>query len=387
MAPTTRTQARKASPTKYLAICKVHLDHETLLTLLKQSGDRTVLAAKQDLSETIPYGKLEEGTAIEAFDMQMPEWTRTIPRIFDQISEKPEFASQILVILDETTAEDQTSCQVAVDAREDEFGLFPTVNFRCDFASLASAIDALTSRASEQGNNMCIAARELRNEAALSSSGVWSEREIIDKKTSRKPQIDISRYPRHANWSTGRVPADNESSRPYFPVFRTADIDAQVLDEFVQAAYKQDWGPPEVPDPRVAFITSLEPPYFQGPAEPGTVRKSAPELPREFLSLGPGDCDAIARSRFPTDDDSGNSSSSPRPELNYQRFIVMDEFTATRKTVIIAMNSELGGRLLLGRCDFAGAVICLVAPGATGLSMDMQVNTVMERGDGIIRGP
>ncbi|KAI1775876.1 hypothetical protein F4818DRAFT_415240 [Hypoxylon cercidicola] len=144
----------------------------------------------------------------------------------------------------------------------------------------------------------------------------------------------------------------------------------QTLNEFLEQAYDQRFGP--LVDPRVAFITSLTSPYIEGLASPPL--SSTPKLPEPLLDANPVDCDAIVRSCFP--------DSTLEPKLNHNRYIIMDEYTEKEKTVIIALNSENDGQLLLVRTNFKGAVLGLLAPGNTGLFMEEMADdgAKMEKG-------
>ena len=82
------------------------------------------------------------------------------------------------------------------------------------------------------------------------------------------------------------------------------------------------------------------------------------------------------RSRFPAEGS----------ELNYNRFIVLDELSEKDKTVIVAANNELDGHLLLSRCDFKGALISLLAPEETSLTMDAMCHEAVTEGPGIMHG-
>lgn len=122
----------------------------------------------------------------------------------------------------------------------------------------------------------------------------------------------------------------------------------------------------------MAFVTSIsEAPFHSGKAD--THLDSAPEVPSVLFGASAVECDAIVRSRFP-----GGS------EMNYNLFIVLDEFTEKEKTVLVAANNELDSQLLLGRTDFKSALTVLVAPSDTGLTVDSQINSAVTERSGII---
>ncbi|KAI0006245.1 hypothetical protein F4779DRAFT_597138 [Xylariaceae sp. FL0662B] len=365
MTPTTRSHANGS--TKFSAICSTYIDLKTLKSFLSHTHHQVALVANSALSELITDDSDDTSlSSIEVIEKKLPEWNQIIPKFMDSITQKSGINAKAFIILDAMTAQDKSTCFVATDSREDEYGAWPYLGFRCDFSSLVSALEALDYAS----------VRDLRNQAAI-SSGAW-RKQVLDTRKRQPSRIKPSNYERHQGWSTELVPTNNDTSKPYFPIFRTADVSLEILNAFLKAAYDQNWGPSDIPDPRVSFITSLSPPYGQGPAE--APLKSVPEVPAALLHASPDDCDAIARSCFPASD-------GGIPELNYQRFIIMDELTEREKTVIIATNNEIDGRLLLTRCDFKGAVISLIAPGATGLAMDQQIHGAADRGDGVVRGP
>lgn len=65
----------------------------------------------------------------------------------------------------------------------------------------------------------------------------------------------------------------------------------------------------------------------------------------------------------------------------------MDSITERDRTVIIASNAENDGELVLARCEYKQAILCLVAPGSTGLTLDREVDGAMQGEDGVIREP
>jgi hypothetical protein len=125
----------------------------------------------------------------------------------------------------------------------------------------------------------------------------------------------------------------------------------------------------------VAFVTSLDRPFHTGPAEPPLLE--APKLPSLLQGATPAECDTLVRHYFSPQDDS---------QLNYNRFIVMDELTEQTKTVLLACNCEFGGtELQLLRCDFQGALITVLAPESTILTMDTLASQAAMANDGVSR--
>lgn len=71
-------------------------------------------------------------------------------------------------------------------------------------------------------------------------------------------------------------------------------------------------------------------------------------------------------------------------ELNYNRFIVMDKLTEETQCVLIACNNELD-QLQLLRSDFKNALLAILAPENTILTMNEQASEAASRGDGVAR--
>ncbi|KAI0172570.1 hypothetical protein GGR52DRAFT_413875 [Hypoxylon sp. FL1284] len=363
MTPTTRSHAKGSR--KFLAICSADLHPKILKSFLSHANQQVAIAANIDLSDLITDDSDDKAlSSVKVIERKLPEWFQTITKFMDTIAHRSDVNSKALIILDANTAQDKSTCFIAVDNRADEYSPSPYRGFRCEFASLVPALEALAYAS----------AIDLRNQAAL-CPGAW-RKEILEAKKQQPSGIKRSDYPVHKAWSTELVPSNNETSKPYFPVFRTADVSLEVINGFLKTNYDQEWGPSGIPDPRVSFIISLSPPYCQAPAEHPL--NSVPETPKALMHASPEDCDAIARCCFPAPD-------GGIPELNYQRFIVMDELTEEEKTVIVATNNENGGQLLMARCDFTGALAALVAPGETGLSMDHQIHDAADNGNGVIR--
>lgn len=149
---------------------------------------------------------------------------------------------------------------------------------------------------------------------------------------------------------------------------------------FTQEAYQ---ALPEI-DPgtapyTMAFVTSLEHPFHEGPARKEQQQPAAaavPALPSLLLGATPEECDILTRHLFAPQD---------RSELNYNRFIIMDDLTEETKTVLLASNCEVGGKLLLLRSDFTNALMLVLAPENTILTMDLTASEIAKKGDGVCR--
>lgn len=126
----------------------------------------------------------------------------------------------------------------------------------------------------------------------------------------------------------------------------------------------------------MALITSLEYPFHNGPARETPPLLSRPVLPTLLLGASPQECDILTRHLFPP---------VGKSDLHYNRFMVMDERTEKTETVLLACNCEFGGELQLLRCDFEGALLVLLSPESTILTMDSLASEAAEESDGVYR--
>ncbi|KAK6072573.1 hypothetical protein SCUP234_09123 [Seiridium cupressi] len=254
------------------------------------------------------------------------------------------------IILDGATTDDGVSCLIAIDGRRDE--LASLFGFRCEFGSI------------EQG----VPIRELRDQSVM-AGGLW-RKDAVESRLMRSSPLNTLDFPIHKDWK----PTFNDDPSLHYAVFRTAEVSTKTLNSFVEQAYDQQWGP--LADPRVAFITKLEAPFTDGLAEAPLA--SSPEPLETLYGAKPSECDAVVRSRFWDD--------SLDPKLDRRRFIIIDEFTETEGSVIIAVNFEDEGRLIISRTDFKLAVLSLMAPGTTGLSAEeVAADTATSSGFGVKR--
>lgn len=198
--------------------------YQVLRDLLSHDG--LVLVAKRDLSELISN---RDDDKIDSF--QTP-FTADLPDVYDSLGEFMDAAKsrqhgdinhKSFVILDETTAEDGKTCQIAVDGREDEQSNEIQIAFRCE---LASATHGLAAMEAASENELTKVIRDLRNEAAM-VGGVWSKQRV-DEFRSRPKRIDVGDYPPHENWDEGSGPENPDTDIPYFPIFQTAEISLEV---------------------------------------------------------------------------------------------------------------------------------------------------------------
>lgn len=262
------------------------------------------------------------------------------------------------IFLDSATADDGVSCCIAIDAREDDESA-PLLGFRCEFGSIEPALKAI-----EQGVPM----KELRDQSFM-AGGLW-RKDVVEHLLARCSPLNMSEFfPVHKDWR----PILTDDVSLHFPVFRTAEVSIKTLNDFLEQAYDHEWGP--LADPRVAFITKLDAPLTDGLAESSLT--SAPEPLETLYGAKPRECDAIVRCRFWDD--------RLDPKLDRHRFIIMDEFTETDRSVIVAVNFENDGRLIISRTDFRLAVLTLMALGTTGLSAEDMAESATRSGLGIQR--
>ncbi|KHN98500.1 uncharacterized protein MAM_03624 [Metarhizium album ARSEF 1941] len=360
------TSSSQSTPdVRFPIVCTADIEAEILRDLL--SGDKLVLVAKRDLWELITNrddDRLE--SFISPFTEDIPDAHDCLCEFMDAVKSRDygHISHKSFVILDDTTDDDGTTCQIAVDGREEEESNDIHIAFRCE---LASAADALAAIQASSENQLTKVVRDLRNEATM-IGGVWSKQRA-DEFRSRPSHIDTGDYPPHQDWGTDGDAEGRDTDPPCIPIFQTA----KTLNQFLEETYDQDWGDEETATPHMAFVTSLrEAPFHSGKA--GNFQESAPQVPPALLGASAVECDAIVRSLFPGE-----------PETNCNLFIALDEFTETEKTVIVASNRELDGQLLLGRADFRSALAVLVAPADTRLTVDSQINRAVAEGPGVIR--
>ncbi|ETS81733.1 hypothetical protein PFICI_06735 [Pestalotiopsis fici W106-1] len=344
MTPTARSRGLKFP---VILLGKEKLDSKTIRAFLKQTQYELVLVGNKDVP-VLYNGETDD----EPLDMIESFGQLGWPDDFmNEINQKPGVNGKAFVILDSTSGQDQSTCLVAASVGDDN----PTIDhakFRCQFSSTLSVLAQL-----DRGGPADIPhiIRRLRTEAA-EAGAVW-EMALVDRIKSREAQIGLSKFPPSKDWNTRCPEALPRTSRPYFPIFRSAEISLQTLNEFLESTYcKEHWGhSSDEPDPRASIITAVEPPYSDGPAEPPL--KTVPYLPKQFLGTRPHEFDAIVRSVF-------SCPSNENPEFNYNRYIVMDEMTEKDKTVLIIANDETEG-LVVSRSDFKGALLILISSKVT----------------------
>ncbi|KAI1865367.1 uncharacterized protein JN550_008415 [Neoarthrinium moseri] len=339
MAPVTR------SHDDFAAICTEKLPVQTLRDLFRYTKSSVTLVASQDFSVLLT-DKAEDLSKLDSVE----EFTDTSLGNYEDVERFLKLATQTtgikttgFVFLDRGTANDGTTCCITIDGRQDKNAASGWIGFRCDFASIVPALEAL-----ERG----VSVVELRNQSAM-AGGVWRE-DRVRVQLERTSPLDTSKFPRHDDWK----PVFVDGPDLQYTVFRTAKISNQTLNKFLERAYDHEWS--SAIDPRVAFITKLTPPFTDGLADPPLA--SAPGFAEDLCGAKPSDCDAIVRSCF--------MDNTLSPKLDRHRFIIMDEFTETDETVIMALNFERNGQLILVRSDFENGFLTLMAPGQTGSSMD-----------------
>ncbi|KAK2591574.1 hypothetical protein QQS21_010744 [Conoideocrella luteorostrata] len=367
MGVTLRSQSAKN--VKFPVVCTADVDAQILRDLL--SNDELALVAKEDLTELITGGNNADLDSFQSpFSGDFEQSYEALEVFIDATQSAAGISRKVFVVLDETTAGDKKTCQIATDGREVDDINEMQFALRCTLSSVPHSLAAVERAAAESPQ----AIRDLRNEAAL-VGGVW-DKHRVDEFKARPRRIDVADYPVHEDWNDESGPVGPDTDLPYYPVFQTAEISLETLNQFLEEAYSQDWGDEEKARPALAFVTSIgAAPFHQGKA--GTHLDSLPPVPQTLFGASAIECDVITRSRFPA---SGS-------DMNYNTFIVMDELSESSKTVIIAASNEQDGQLLLARSDFNMALLTMVAPLDTSLTIDSQCNGVMVEGAGIIRDP
>ncbi|PHH73867.1 hypothetical protein CDD82_5234 [Ophiocordyceps australis] len=368
MSPILRSQTHK--DVKFPVVCTTSIDSQILEGLLSHG---LVLVAKTDLSELVTRND-DLASFQSPFAGEAPADAQALSDFLDSIKSNEALSRKAFVILDDTTAKDKKSCQVATDGRDDEETVGLGVAFRCQLSSVIQGLAAI-----EHDAQPIRAARRLRNEAAM-CGGVW-EKQRADGLKARPQRIDTAHYPVNQNWDEYSGPDSPNVEIPYYPLFQTAKIDLDTINLFLKETYDQDWGQDDSEEEEhailgVAFVTSTDKaPFHRGKTT--APLNSAPQTPPILLGASPLECDAIVRSRFPAEGS----------EMNYNRFIIMDEYTEETRTVIVAANNEVDHQLLLSRCDWKGALISLVAMEDTGLTMERLCNEAVSLDTGVIHGP
>ncbi|KAI1848698.1 hypothetical protein JX265_005675 [Neoarthrinium moseri] len=331
----------------------------TLRAMLSCTKDAVAVVGRQDFSVllTDSMDDLSKLDSVEDFTESTLRGFAGIAWLMKMAAQTTGIKTTAFVFLDQATADDETTCRIAIDARQDEDSM-GWLSFRCEFPSIVPAVEAI-----ERG----YAATELRNQSAM-AGGVWRD-DRVKAQLARASSLKLSSFPCHKDWR----PVFVDGADLQYTVFRTAKISTDVLNKFLKQAYDHDWSSDI--DPRVAFITKLSPPFTDGLADPPLT--VAPDLPESFNGAKPCECDAVVRSCF--------MDESLSPKLDRHRFIIMDEFTEAEETVIMALNFERNGQLILVRSDFKDAFLTLMAPGTTGAGMEIFADSASRSPLGVLR--
>ncbi|KAI4603396.1 hypothetical protein KJ359_006191 [Pestalotiopsis sp. 9143b] len=354
MPPATRSHDR------FPAICTAQISTQVLQSFLKQMPQTVALVAQGDFSVLLTDNA--DGSSRLGSIQVLSEYVLynydAVTRLVHTATQATGIKKTAFILLDRATADDGVSCCIAIDAREDDESA-PLLGFRCEFGSIEPALKAI-----EQG----VPVKELRDQSFM-AGGLW-RKDVVEDRLTRSSSLNMSDFfPAHKDWK----PAFTDDVSLHFPVFRTAEVSIKTLNNFLEQAYDHEWGP--LADPRVAFITKLNAPFTDGLAE--APLKSAPEPLEMLYGAKPSECDAVVRNRFWDD--------SLDPKLDRHRFIIMDEFTETDRSVITAVNFQDQGRLIISRADFKLAVLNLMAPGTTGLCAEDIADSATTSGLGIGR--
>ncbi|TLD31150.1 hypothetical protein PspLS_02457 [Pyricularia sp. CBS 133598] len=138
-----------------------------------------------------------------------------------------------------------------------------------------------------------------------------------------------------------------------YPAFITASdgISLEILNSFISEAYKPYRAMEPLPvtlsiinhyEPASSPNFSLESKNSDGPTTKPLA--TLPSIPEAFASASPQACSALARSRFPA-----------QPDLAWDGFVVLDDFTEASRTVVVGAHDGDRG-LVLARSDFRGAL-------------------------------
>jgi len=124
----------------------------------------------------------------------------------------------------------------------------------------------------------------------------------------------------------------------------------------------------------MAFVKSIDKPPFCS-SKATELMEVMPETASSVIGLPADQCNIVAREKFAT----------VESDLDHNMFIVLDEYTEKDRTVVVGINAEQDGQLLLMRCSFESALLSLVATSDTCLTIDSQCNNAHADGDGIVR--
>jgi hypothetical protein len=155
-----------------------------------------------------------------------------------------------------------------------------------------------------------------------------------------------------------------------------ANIVYQTINTFAQETYNQrPEVDPSIAQPTIAFVTSLDHPFHSGSVKPPLA--TIPSNPSILQGATPMEIDILTRHFFPPQE---------RSQLNYNHFIIMDELTEQTKTVLLVCNCEFEGtELQLLRSDFPSALITVLAPDNTILTMNTLASEAAVANDGVHR--
>ena len=194
-------------------------------------NDRLVLVAnKPDLSELLTGNDRPIDGVNSPFTANMPGGLQPMYDFMAAAKGKAGVSSKAFVILDQQTVNDGRTCQVTThDDDSNDANYQDRVVFRCDLSSALAALEALDRGLGEENDDYRHnTARSLRNEAAI-AGGTWS-REASESQHARDSRISLNEYPRSSDWNDSSRSLNAEDSRPYIPVFRTADMSLEVCE-------------------------------------------------------------------------------------------------------------------------------------------------------------
>lgn len=330
-------------------------------------GDASVvLVGRRDLSILLtPDASDQDLDEVQIFARNVENEAKQMKKFMKDVSARSDLGTtpNVFLELDEFAASDGV-CLVSVDANKDDFAEDLTISFRCSFDSAFAALSALQSGHKKP--------RQHRNDA-IRCGGIWKP-DVLSLIESRASAIDIASLP--------AAPEDpeREGEFEHYPVFRTADISLETLNQFLEEVYdyERDDDDDANAGPCVAFITRHDrKPFTQaGLSKAGQVLDHVPPLSEILKHATPEECgELLKRCMY------------RQKDLELDFFIIMDQLTETEKTVIVACQYEMenDGELILKRCAFNQVMATLMAVANTGLSFELSADTAARERDGVDR--
>jgi hypothetical protein len=200
----------------------VSLAYQILHSILSNSS--TALVAKEDLSRLLTNSDDAQLSSFRSpFVSDEDEVDEDAFRsCLDALVSTPSNRQKAFVVLDQFTAGEKRTCQIAIDGRELEDIREPQFAFRCDVSSIPAALASIED-SPEVGPSTI---RRMRNEAAL-VGGSWNKDRVDLFKTRPDRGLSAS-YPVHRSFDLASGCIGPETDIPYFGIFQTAQISLAV---------------------------------------------------------------------------------------------------------------------------------------------------------------